>query len=39
MRGKTILLLLALASSQGINAGEILKCVAADGSVMYTNTA
>jgi len=39
MRGKTILLLLALAFSQGISAGEIYKCVAADGSVMYTNTA
>ena len=39
MRGKAILLLLALASSQGISAGEIYRCVAADGAVMYTNVA
>ena len=39
MRGKTILVLLILASSQSISAGEIYKCVAANGGVTYTNIA
>ena len=39
MRGKMILVLLILASSQSINAGEIYKCVAANGDVTYTNIA
>jgi hypothetical protein len=39
MRGKTILVLLILASSQRISAGEIYKCVAANGGVTYTNIA
>jgi len=37
MRGYAILVLLALASSQGISAGEIYRCVAANGDVTYTN--
>ena len=39
MRGKTIFLLLALASSPGVGAGEIYRCTAANGDVMYTNIA
>ena len=40
MRGKTILVLLVLVvSSQGISAGEIYRCVAANGGVTYTNIA
>ncbi|HZX89397.1 MAG TPA: DUF4124 domain-containing protein [Rudaea sp.] len=39
MRGYTILVLLALAFSHGISAGEIYKCVAANGGVTYTNIA
>jgi hypothetical protein len=39
MRDKTIMLLLAVAFSQGICAGEIYRCTAADGAVMYTNIA
>jgi len=39
MRGKTILVFLVLASSQGISAGEIYRCVAANGGVTYTNIA
>ena len=37
MCGKTILALLVLVSSQGISAGEIYRCVAANGAVTYTN--
>jgi hypothetical protein len=39
MRGKTILVFLVLACSQGISAGEIYRCVAANGGVTYTNIA
>jgi len=39
MRGKTILVLLVLISSQGISAGEIYRCVVANGDVTYTNMA
>ena len=37
MYRKTILVLLVLVSSQGISAGEIYRCVAANGGVTYTN--
>jgi hypothetical protein len=37
MRGKTIVLLLAAAFSHGICAGEIYRCTAANGDVMFTN--
>ncbi len=39
MRDKTIVLLLAAAFSQAVCAGEIYRCTAADGAVMYTNIA
>ena len=37
MRGKTFLVLVVLVSSQGISAGEIYRCVYANGGVTYTN--
>jgi hypothetical protein len=39
MRGKIIVFLLTAAASQGICAGEIYRCTAANGDVMYTNLA
>jgi hypothetical protein len=39
MHGKIIVLLLTAAASHGICAGEIYRCTAANGDVMYTNLA
>lgn len=39
MHGKTIVLLLAAAFSHAVCAGEIYRCTAANGDVMYTNIA
>lgn len=39
MHGRTIALLLAAALSQGVCAGEIYRCIAANGDVMFTNLA
>jgi hypothetical protein len=39
MQGKTIAFLLAAALSQGLCAGEIYRCTAANGDVMFTNIA